>query len=68
VRDGYQLMSKVTTRDGAEDRRKAMRFAFRNAGVDCVTVGYKGPACPNRHRMRGRQHRAGIDSPPGAAS
>jgi aryl-alcohol dehydrogenase-like predicted oxidoreductase len=24
-----------------EDRRKAMRFAFRNAGVDCVTVGYK---------------------------
>ncbi|HEY8548310.1 MAG TPA: aldo/keto reductase [Vicinamibacterales bacterium] len=28
----------------AEDRRKAMRFAFRNAGVDCVTVGYKSPA------------------------
>jgi len=27
-----------------EDRRKAMRFAFRNAGVDCVTVGYKAPA------------------------
>jgi 1-deoxyxylulose-5-phosphate synthase len=26
-----------------EDRRKAMRFAFRNAGVDCVTVGYKSP-------------------------
>lgn len=24
-----------------EDRRAAMRFAFRNAGVDCVTVGYK---------------------------
>lgn len=24
-----------------EDRRKAMRFAFRDAGVDCVTVGYK---------------------------
>lgn len=24
-----------------EDRQKAMRFAFRNAGVDCVTVGYK---------------------------
>jgi hypothetical protein len=23
--------------------RKAMRFAFRNAGVDCVTVGYKSP-------------------------
>ena len=27
-----------------EDRRKAMRFAFQNAGVDCVTVGYKSPA------------------------
>ena len=24
---------------GREDRRKAMRFAFRDAGVDCVTVG-----------------------------
>jgi len=24
-----------------EDRKEAMRFAFRNAGVDCVTVGYK---------------------------
>lgn len=24
-----------------EDRQKAMRFAFKNAGVDCVTVGYK---------------------------
>ena len=28
---------------GSEDRRKAMRFAFRHAGVDCVTVGYKSP-------------------------
>lgn len=27
-----------------EQRRNAMRFAFRNAGVDCVTVGYKAPA------------------------
>jgi predicted aldo/keto reductase-like oxidoreductase len=27
-----------------EDRKKAMRFAFRHAGVDCVTVGYKSPA------------------------
>jgi predicted aldo/keto reductase-like oxidoreductase len=27
-----------------EDRQKAMRFAFRNAGVDAVTVGYKSPA------------------------
>jgi len=24
-----------------EDRQKAMKFAFRSAGVDCVTVGYK---------------------------
>jgi hypothetical protein len=23
------------------DRQAAMKFAFRNAGVDCVTVGYK---------------------------
>jgi 1-deoxyxylulose-5-phosphate synthase len=27
-----------------EDRQKAMRFAFQNAGVDGVTVGYKSPA------------------------
>ena len=27
-----------------EDRKKSMRFAFRHAGVDCVTVGYKAPA------------------------
>ena len=27
-----------------EDRQKAMKFAFKNAGVDCVTVGYKSPA------------------------
>jgi predicted aldo/keto reductase-like oxidoreductase len=27
-----------------DDRRQAMRFAFRNAGVDCVTVGYKNTA------------------------
>ncbi len=26
------------------DRQAAMRFAFRNAGVDCVTVGYKSTA------------------------
>src|ERR1700733_9465773 len=24
-----------------DDRKAAMKFAFRNAGVDCVTVGYK---------------------------
>ena len=27
-----------------EDRQAAMRFAFKNAGVDCVTVGYKHTA------------------------
>lgn len=27
-----------------EDRQKAMRFAFREAGVDAVTVGYKNTA------------------------
>ena len=27
-----------------EDRKAAMRFAFKNAGVDCVTVGYKSTA------------------------
>jgi len=27
-----------------EDRQKAMKFAFGNAGVDCVTVGYKSTA------------------------
>jgi predicted aldo/keto reductase-like oxidoreductase len=27
-----------------EDRRDAMKFAFKHAGVDCVTVGYKNTA------------------------
>jgi aryl-alcohol dehydrogenase-like predicted oxidoreductase len=27
-----------------EDRQAAMRFAFKNAAVDCVTVGYKNTA------------------------
>jgi len=27
-----------------EDRQNAMRYAFHNAGVDSVTVGYKSPA------------------------
>jgi aryl-alcohol dehydrogenase-like predicted oxidoreductase len=29
---------------GREDRQAAMKFAFKNAGVDCVTVGYKNTA------------------------
>jgi len=32
---------RFTTR---EDRQAAMRYAFRTAGVDCVTVGYKNTA------------------------
>ncbi|MGH9469612.1 MAG: aldo/keto reductase [Terriglobia bacterium] len=32
---------RFTTR---ADRQKAMRFAFRHAGVNCVTVGYKNTA------------------------
>jgi uncharacterized protein YegP (UPF0339 family) len=27
-----------------EDRQASMRFAFRNAEVNCVTVGYKSRA------------------------
>lgn len=27
-----------------EDRQASLRFAFRNAGVDCVTLGFKNPA------------------------
>jgi aryl-alcohol dehydrogenase-like predicted oxidoreductase len=27
-----------------EDRKAAMRFAFRHAGVDSVTIGYKNTA------------------------
>ena len=27
-----------------EDRQKAVRFAFRDAGVDCVTIGFKNNA------------------------
>jgi 1-deoxyxylulose-5-phosphate synthase len=27
-----------------EDRQKAVRFAFKNAGVDCVTIGFKNNA------------------------
>jgi aryl-alcohol dehydrogenase-like predicted oxidoreductase len=32
---------RFTTR---EDRQAAMKYAFKNAGVDCVTVGYKNTA------------------------
>ena len=46
--DGMGVISMKLVGEGAfttrEDRQKAMRYAFRNAGVDCVTVGYKSTA------------------------
>jgi 1-deoxyxylulose-5-phosphate synthase len=46
-RDRMGVIGMKLVGEGAfdrEDRRRAMRFAFRDAGVDCVTVGYKSPA------------------------
>jgi aryl-alcohol dehydrogenase-like predicted oxidoreductase len=47
-KDGMGIISMKLVGEGAftnrEDRQAAMRFAFRNAGVDSVTVGYKSPA------------------------
>lgn len=46
-KEGRGVISMKLAGEGTfdrEDRRKAMRFAFRDAGVDCVTVGYKSPA------------------------
>ncbi|MES1257238.1 MAG: aldo/keto reductase [Acidobacteriota bacterium] len=46
--DGMGVISMKLVGEGAftsrEDRKAAMRFAFNNAGVDCVTVGYKNTA------------------------
>lgn len=46
--EGMGVISMKLVGEGAftkrEDRQAAMRFAFRNAGVDCVTVGYKNTA------------------------
>lgn len=43
--DGMGVISMKLVGNGSftrhEDRQAAMRFAFRNAGVDCVTVGFK---------------------------
>ncbi len=43
--DGMGVISMKLAGEGAfterEDRQKAMRHAFRQAGVDCVTVGFK---------------------------
>jgi hypothetical protein len=47
-REGMGVISMKLVGEGAfttrEDRRAAMRFAFNNAGVDCVTLGYKTTA------------------------
>jgi 1-deoxyxylulose-5-phosphate synthase len=46
-KEGMGVISMKLVGEGTfnrEDRQKAMRFAFRNAGVDCVTVGYKTTA------------------------
>jgi aryl-alcohol dehydrogenase-like predicted oxidoreductase len=44
-KDGMGVISMKLIGEGAftkrEDRQAAMKFAFRNAGVDCVTVGFK---------------------------
>jgi aryl-alcohol dehydrogenase-like predicted oxidoreductase len=46
-KEGMGVVSMKLVGEGVfnrEDRQKAMRFAFQNAGVDCVTVGYKNTA------------------------
>ena len=44
-RDGMGVISMKLVGNGTftrtEDRQAAMRFAFRHAGVDCATVGFK---------------------------
>ncbi len=46
--DGMGIISMKLVGEGQftnrDDRKAAMRFAFRNAGVDSVTVGYKNTA------------------------
>src|SRR5277367_4475720 len=46
-KEGMGVISMKLVGEGTfnrEDRQAAMRFAFQNAGVDCVTVGYKNTA------------------------
>ena len=46
-KEGLGVVSMKLIGEGVfnrEDRQKAMRFAFRDAGVDAVTVGYKNTA------------------------
>jgi 1-deoxyxylulose-5-phosphate synthase len=45
--EGMGVISMKLAGDGTftqrDDRQKAVRFAFQNAGVDCVTIGFKSP-------------------------
>jgi 1-deoxyxylulose-5-phosphate synthase len=46
-KEGMGVISMKLIGEGTfnrEDRREAMKFAFKKAGVDCVTVGYKNTA------------------------
>ena len=46
-KEGMGVISMKLIGEGTfnrEDRRDAMKFAFKHAGVDCVTVGYKNTA------------------------
>ena len=47
-KEGMGVISMKLVGEGAftrrEDRQAAMKYAFQNAGVDCVTVGYKSTA------------------------
>jgi hypothetical protein len=47
-KEGMGVISMKLVGEGTftkrEDRQAAMKFAFRNAGVDSVTVGYKNTA------------------------
>jgi aryl-alcohol dehydrogenase-like predicted oxidoreductase len=47
-RDGMGIISMKLVGEGSytrrEDRQAAMKFAFQNAGVDSVTIGYKNKA------------------------
>jgi hypothetical protein len=44
-KDGMGVISMKLVGNGTftrhEDRQAAMRFAFKNAGIDCATVGFK---------------------------
>ena len=75
--EGMGVISMKLVGEGAfttrEDRQAAMKYAFRNAGVDSVTVGYKSPAedeaRENLPETRPRHHiKTGGGGPDAAAS